>query len=413
MESSAAMDIAKHVLLLFGIVLALGAFSALLARAMRIPDVVVFLLVGMLIGPGVLGLVDIGADSAVNQLILIFGSSYILFDGGASVRLKVLKQVWITILVIATLGVLITAAVTGLAAYYLLGVPAIVALLLGSVLASTDPATLVPVFKQVRIRERVAQAVMSESAFNDAMGAILTFTVLGVAMGAGAFSATDAILGLCWQSLLGIAIGGALGYLAAVLIAHEKYDFLFEFAPVVTLMAVIGAYMAADGLHSSGFMAVFVFGIMLGNVESLGFMRSRRESHQLEHFVATTALIMRMFIFMLLGTQVDFSLMNQYLYAGIGVVAIFMLVARPLTVFLCALPDRRAKWRLNELLFMCWTRETGVIPGALAGMLVGMKAPGAQLIASVTFIAILTTILIQATTTRYLAGKLGLLEEGR
>ncbi len=93
---------------------------------------------------------------------------------------------------IATIGVLITAFITGVAAYYFLGVPFIVALLLGAALASTDPATLVPVFKQVKIKERVAQTVMSESAFNDAMGAIVTFTVLGVAMGSGEFSAGDA-----------------------------------------------------------------------------------------------------------------------------------------------------------------------------------------------------------------------------
>ncbi len=410
METSTALNLAKHTLLLFGIILGLGTFSGLLARLVRVPDVAVFLLAGMLIGPAVLGLVDIRADSAVNQLILIFGSSYILFDGGASIRLSVLKEVWITIVSLATVGLLVTAAVTGMAAYYFLGLPLIVALLLGSVLASTDPATLVPVFKQVRIRQRVAQTVMSESAFNDAMGAILTFAVLGVAMGSGEFSIGDALTELLKQSLFGIAIGGLLGYLAAVLISHERFGFLEEFAPVVTLMAVIGAYMSADGMHSSGFMAVFVFGIMLGNVESLGFKRSRVESHQLEDFVMTTSLIMRMFIFILLGSQVNFSLMNRYLWAGVAVVAVFMLIARPMTVFLCALPDRRARWSLKEMLFMCWTRETGVIPGALAGMLVGMKAPGAKIIASVTFIAILVTILLQATTTGWLARKLDLLE---
>jgi len=410
MDTSLSLDIAKHTLLLFGLILGIGTFSGLLARIVRMPDVVFFLLVGMLIGPGVLGLVDIKASSAVNQLILIFGSSYILFDGGASIKLRVLKKVWITVAVLATIGVLITAAITGVAAYYFLGLPPIVALLLGTVIASTDPATLVPVFKQVKVRDRVAQAVMSESAFNDAMGAIVTFTVLGVAMGSGHFSAADALLDLFKQSLFGIAIGGVLGYLAAVLISHERYNFLAEFAPVVTLMAVIGAYMSADGIHSSGFMAVFVFGIMLGNMESLGFKRSRVENHLMHDYVETTALIMRMFIFILLGTQVDFGLMNRYLWAGVAVVAVFMLVARPVTVFLCALPDRRAKWHFKELLFMCWTRETGVIPGALAGMLVGMKAPGAQIIASLTFIAILLTILLQATTTKWLAGKLGLLE---
>ena len=88
-----------------------------------------------------------------------------------------------------------------------------------------------------------------------------------------------------------------------------------------------------------------------------------------------------------------------------------MLVARPVTVFSCALPDRRARWSLNEMLFMCWTRETGVIPAALAGLLLGMKAPAAQMIASVTFIAVLMTILIQAPTTRWLASKLEILDK--
>jgi cell volume regulation protein A len=156
-------------------------------------------------------------------------------------------------------------------------------------------------------------------------------------------------------------------------------------------------------------MAVFVFGIMLGNKDVFGFAMDEGEQQKLEEYVLTTALIMRMFIFILLGAQVDFALMNKYLVGGIGVVVVFMLVARPATVFLCALADRHAKWDLKELLFMCWTRETGVIPGALAGMLLGMGAPEAGVIASVTFIAILMTILIQATTTRWLAGRLGLL----
>jgi cell volume regulation protein A len=156
-------------------------------------------------------------------------------------------------------------------------------------------------------------------------------------------------------------------------------------------------------------MAVFVFGMMLGNKESFGFRMTGEESERLDEFIMTTTLITRMFIFILLGSQVDFALMGEYLVGGAIVVAVFMLIARPAAVFICTLPDRRAKWSLNEMIFMCWTRETGVIPAALAGILVGLRAPGADIIASVTFIAILMTILIQATTTRWLAGRLGLL----
>jgi cell volume regulation protein A len=138
---------------------------------------------------------------------------------------------------------------------------------------------------------------------------------------------------------------------------------------------------------------------------------ARGEREKMDDFVATTALIMRMFIFLLLGSQVNFALIANYFWSGVAVILIFMFIVRPVAVFSCALPDRRAKWSFKELIFMCWTRETGVIPGALAGILLGMKAPYAEMIASITFIAILMTIIIQATTTKWLAGKLGLLEE--
>jgi cell volume regulation protein A len=405
-----SVEVAKHILMSGGLLLAIGTLAGFVAQKIKVPDIAVFLIVGMLIGPQAFGIVDIKADSTLNQIVLLFGASYVLFDGGASLRFRILKQVWITIVVLATVGVLVTAAITGLAAHLVLGLPWMAALLLGSAIASTDPATLVPIFRQVSIRDRVAQTVMSESAFNDATGAILTFGVLAVALGSGEFSLASSLFDLLKQAAIGIVAGLVLGYLAALFIAHERWAFLMEYAPVVTLMALIGAYFAADGLQASGFMAVFVFGIVIGNKESFGFKMGEGEQQQLDQYVTTTAFIMRLFIFLLLGSQVDFALMNQYLLGGVIVTIIFMLLARPVTVLLCALPDRRARWTFGEILFMCWTRETGVIPAALAGLLVGMNAPAARVIASVTFIAILMTILIQAPTTRWLGAKLGLLE---
>jgi cell volume regulation protein A len=406
----ASIEIAKQTLLSAGIILAIGTLAGLFAEKVKIPDVAVFPIVGIAIGPQALGLIDIRADSSLNQIILLFGASYILFDGGASLRFNVLKQTWITVLALATAGVVITAVVTGITAYFVFGTPVIVALLLGATLASTDPATLVPIFQQVNIRDRVAQTVVSESAFNDATGAIATFGVLTVAVGTGDFSLTSSLLGLSKQLTIGIAAGAVFGYLAALLIAHERWAFLAEYAPVVTLAAVIGAYFAADDLQASGFTAVFVFGIVLGNRDLFGLKMQAGEAQKLAEFITITAFIMRLFIFILLGAQLDFELMGQFLLGGIIVTVIFMLAARPIAVFLCALPDRRANWTFDEMLFMCWTRETGVIPAALAGLLLGVKAPGAHLIASVTFIAVLMTILIQAPTTKWLAARLNLLE---
>ena len=110
MKSSSAIEVAKHTLLSGGLILAIGTITGFVARKIKVPDIALFLVVGIAIGPTVLGLIDIKSDSALYQIILLFGASYILFDGGASLRFEVLKKVWITIVVLATVGVLITAA---------------------------------------------------------------------------------------------------------------------------------------------------------------------------------------------------------------------------------------------------------------------------------------------------------------
>ncbi|HET7308258.1 MAG TPA: sodium:proton antiporter [Gammaproteobacteria bacterium] len=406
-----AVETAEHVLFIIGLILACGSISGFIARKIRVPDIVLFLLVGIILGPEI-DVIVVPTGSALNQIILIFGAAYIIFDGGATVALRVLKNVWISLVVIATVGVVVSMFIVGYAAHWIFGIPLMVALLLGAVIASTDPATLVPVFKQVRVRERVSHLVMSESALNDAMGAIVTVTLMSVVIGGAGFSVNDSLLRLAQEAGLGILVGGAIGGVALLLIAHEKYAFLREYMPLVTLIVVLGGYLGADMVSASGYMAAFIAGVLIGNKDLLGLQMEPGEEKDLESFIGTTSLIMRMFIFILLGTHVDFHLLSKYWAGGILLIAIFMLIARPVTVFLCCLPDRRAKWDLKELLFMCWVRETGVIPAALAGLLVGAGAPHADLIASVTFMAVLVTILVQATTTKFWGGKLGLLVEG-
>lgn len=411
-EPTPAIQAAQDLLFICAVVLAVGSVSGFLARKIGIPDIVLFLLIGMLLGPEEADVITIKAESTVSQLAVLFGAAYILFDGGATLRFKVLKDVWVTIAIIATVGVVITAAVTAFAASAIMGLPLITALLLGAVIASTDPATLVPIFRQVKIKERLTQTVIAESALNDAMGAILTFAVLGVAVGGmDSFSLTGSLLELVREAGLGVLVGGGVGLAGVYLMAHPRLGIWRDYPPLVTIIIVIVAYLAAQQIHGSGFMAVFTAGLILGNRESFGLQISSIDGEKLEDFVATAALIMRMFIFILLGAEVNFALLAAVWKESILVVAVFMFVARPLTVFICAGADRRAKWSVKELLFMSWTRETGVIPAALAGILVGAKAPGADIVAGVTFMAVLLTILIQAPTTKWLAKKLGVLAE--
>ncbi|MGB8328150.1 MAG: cation:proton antiporter [Steroidobacteraceae bacterium] len=409
MDASAATHSAQTVLANVAVILLSGSVAGLLAHRLRIPDIVLFLLAGIALGPTGIGAVDVAADSAFNQLILLFGASYILFDGGATLRLPVLKEIWITVVAIATAGVLITGAVVAAAAHYLLTLPAAGALLLGAALAPTDPATLVPIFRQVKVRDRVAQMVISESALNDAMGAIFTLAVLGVALG-GDFQLSHSARAFLWDSCAGIGLGLALGLVATFLIHHRRAGFLEEYLPLVTLMVVIGAYLSADRLNASGFMAVFVAGVVVGNPPAwLRDPSERRELSKLDDFVASTALVMRMFIFILLGSQVNFPLLLAHAWPALAIVLVLMFVARPAAVFLCAPPDRRARWSTSELVFMCWTRETGVIPAALGGMILSARAPHAELITGVIFMAVLVTIALQAPTTRWLARRLGIL----
>src|SRR5271169_4433008 len=213
------IDQSNQILLSFGIILTAGILSGFLARKIKAPDVVVFLMAGILLGPQMTVLLHIGAESALNQIILIFGACYILFDGGASMKFKILKDIWISIVALSTIGVLVTTVIMGVAAFYILGIPFFVALLLGAAVSSTDPATLIPIFKQVKIRERVSQALIGESAFNDTMSAIITFAVLAVAVDGGDFSFRTSLISLLKQSVLGILAGAASGYLAALLIA--------------------------------------------------------------------------------------------------------------------------------------------------------------------------------------------------
>src|SRR5690606_4751633 len=284
-------------------------------------------------------------------IILTIGACYLLFEGGATLRFAVLKEIWISLLVIATVGVLITGAIMTFASVWL-GIPIAIALVLAALTASTDPATLVPIFKQVPIRDRVSQTVMSESALNDAMGAIATFAVVAYVMGSGEdFSITHSLMELISEACVGLILGAVVGYSAAFLMAPNSFGIFREVTPFVIILAVITVFLTADGVGASGFMAVFTCGVMIGNKETFNLPLDHHEHEYLEDYVGNTALLMRMFIFILLGSQVDFHLLKEYLGVGLALLVVFIFIARPVTVFLCAGPDRRAKWTWKELVF--------------------------------------------------------------
>lgn len=400
--------VVHHVIFLLIFIFTLGMVFRKVASWIKLPDVALFLIVGIIAGPG-LHLIKETSSSFINQFILVIGSTLILFDGGRNIRMSGLKKVWFTVSLLSVPGVLVTCAVVAAASHYFLDLPWLYAMLLGAIISSTDPATLIPVFKQVSIRTKVRETVESESAFNDATGSILAFSVFGVIMSGQAVSVASSIVQFALNALGGIAVGIVIGLVLCFFTAHLRFGVLRDNATIAMIVAALGSYWVGNLLHVSGFMATFTAGLIWGNAYMFK-LNMEDKLQEMGHFSENITVLMRMLIFILLGSQVNFGIIFRHFWSGLAVILVFMLIARPLTVLLSALPDRRAEWKWQEIVFMFWVRETGVIPAALSGMMAGAGVRYADIIASVTFMAVLLTILFQASTTSYVARKLGLEE---
>lgn len=410
METSIHTIASNNLLVLFAIVAITGILCSKLSERINIPDVVLFLIAGIIIGPSFFQFIDISSYQIENQLILTFGSGFILYLGGKEISLKVLKDVKITVLLLSTVGVLISAFIMKEIIGLSFEVSSITALLAGSIVASTDPATLVPIFNSVKIKERVKQTVISESAFNDATGAILTSAIITIIL-SGKFSFQENIYNLSIMIIVGVIVGVTTGILLLKLISDKPYGVLRDFAPIVSILSVVISYELASKLGGSGYMACFIVGIINGNKKNFKIWLTQRSYDADLNVVETLGTICRMMIFIILGSQVNLHILMKYLLPSILVVIGLIFIARPISVLLCTIFDKKAKWSRNEIIFMMWVRETGVIPAALCGIITTMKIPGYEVISSIVFMTILITLIIQGSTTKYIAKKLGLLEE--
>jgi cell volume regulation protein A len=403
---TAVTPMIHHLLILLILVVTAGMLAGRAAAKLRIPDVAAFILVGLLLGQG-LHWINESSTSLMNQLILIVGSTVILFDGGRNISLSGLGKVKWTVALLSVPGVLITVIVTGTAIHFIFGLEWLYALLAASVIASTDPASIIPVFRQVAIRVKVRETVESESAFNDATGSIITFALIAAITGKSALEAGPLLGQFAYTALGGIALGGLIGLASVYVVAHLRLGILRDYTTIAMLAAALSAYLIGDLLHVSGFMATFVAGLIWGNPHLLR-LRLEEKQPEIVHFSDNVTVMLRMLIFVLLGSQVDLDLLLQYGWQSFAIVMVLMFIARPITVLACSLPDRKADWKKKELLFMMWVRETGVIPAVLSGMITSAGILHAEKIASITLMTILITVLLQASTTAFVAKRLGM-----
>jgi potassium/hydrogen antiporter len=401
--------VTEDVLLTLSLLLIAALTARFVASLLPVPEILVLLAMGALFGPHLLDVIDVPIDSLGAQLMFTLGVSLILFYGGLNLSLRVLRRVWVGLGLLVLPGVVATALMTGLVAHLVFDLSFTASLLLGAVLAPTDPAILIPLFIRSRVRPKVAQTIVAESAFNDPTGAALALAIAGVVV-SGDESVAEPVVEFAVDLGISTVIGVLAGVGLAAVISSRRAGVWRESSALAVLTVVTISYFSLDSAGGSGYLGAFLAGLIVGNMEHLGLAMHTEHEYEMRVFSAGTADLVTLFVFVVLGANIPFDDLGEHVLPALAVLATLLLVARPLVVLACTLLDRGARWTREEIAFLCWTRETGVVPAALVGVLAGLGVPDVEIYASVVALAVVLTLLLQAVPAPRLARRLGLLE---
>ena len=256
--------------------------------------------------------------------------------------------------------------------------------------------------------------MIAESALNDPMGAVFALTMAGIVTATTISGSSSLDFAPAIDLLASIGIGSLIGVVAgvlmAVLLSTHRFGVL-RALPAATLLALLAlSYSFSEVAGGSPYLAAFIAGLIVSNKDLLRADHDQEQEHELEIFTTQTADIVMLAIFVVVGINLDLNLLREYLVPGLLVMAVFVLIARPVTVFACLAVDRRGAWTRQEKTFISWCRETGVVPISIASLLVSQQVEGADIVLALVTFAVVVTLLLQATTAGWLAGRLGLLE---
>jgi cell volume regulation protein A len=345
------------------------------------------------------------------QLIFTLGVAMILFHGGVGISLRVISRTAIGLGLLVLPGVAITAFILAVVISPIFGVSLLVAFMIGAVLASTDPAIIIPLFERLGLRPKVSQTVIAESAFNDVTGTVLVLTLVEVVR-AGHFSVSEPVFEFFKELALGGVLGGGGVRRPASAAPAPARAGIWDESPGVAILAVVAlVYFSSETLGGSAYLAAFVMGLIVGNMGEFRLRQHEESEKMLEGFVGQVAEIAVLLVFVTLGINLPFESLADYFLGGLVVMVVLIFVARPVTIVACLLPDWRGRWTRNEIIFLSWCRYTGVIPAAVASILLAEGVEGAELAVSLVALAVCATLLLQATTAGYVARRLGLVEE--
>jgi cell volume regulation protein A len=382
----ASLDAVSIAIFLGAVLVMAGILSSLLALRFGAPLLLVFLLIGMLAGdagPGQLSFNDVRSTYLVGSVAL----ALILFDGGLRTKFQSIRIVLAPSMVLATVGVLVTALVAAPAAKYALDLNWTEALLVGAVVASTDAAAvfLLVHTQGLRLRPRVGATLEAESGTNDPFAIFLTLMLVEF-ISSGESSPLHVVLELAREGVLGAIIGVIGGRLVVVALNRMALPQGLH-APFVTTAALV-IFGVSQISHASGFLAVYLAGIVVGN-------RPTRAHNSVVTFLDAATWLAQIVMFVLLGLLASPQRLLDSAGASVIVALVLMLVARPLAVLLCLAPFR-FNWR--EKVFIAWTGLRGAVAIFLASipMLVGLSK--AYLYFDVALVVVVISLLLQGWT---------------
>lgn len=382
----ASLDSVSIAILLGSVLVMAGILSSLLALRFGAPLLLVFLFVGIAAGesgPGGLRFDDVQTTYLVGSVAL----ALILFDGGLKTRFQSIRAVLAPSAALATVGVLLTALITAPVAKYALDVGWPEALLVGAVVGSTDAAAvfLLVHSQGLRLRPRVGATLEVESGTNDPFAIFLTLMLVEF-LSVGQSSSAHVVLQFVRESVLGVLFGAVGGWLVVFALNRVALPQGLH-APFVATAALVIFGMAQIS-HASGFLAVYLAGMIIGN-------RPTRAHNSVVAFLDAATWLAQIVMFVLLGLLVSPERTLTTVLPAVAVALVLMLVARPIAVFLCLAPFR-FNWR--ERTFIAWVGLRGAVAIFLASipMLVGL--PNAQLYFDVAFVVVLISLLLQGWT---------------
>ncbi|HGN0868618.1 potassium/proton antiporter (CPA1 family) [Providencia alcalifaciens] len=393
------MPTIEQLILLSSILILLGIFSSKLSARLGLPMLVMFLFIGMLAGEDGLGKItfdNVNVSYAVGSLAL----ALILFDGGLQTSVKSIKLVWKPAFTLATVGVLITAGITGLAAAYILGIPLLEGLLLGAIVGSTDAAAVFSLLRNagIYLNERLQATLEIESATNDPMAIFLTVGLLQLLMNPQASGSELALLFVS-QMGIGAAVGIGVGWISIKIINKIKL-LAAGLYPVLVAACGLFSFGVASNLDGSGFLSIFVTGVVIGN-HSFVFQRNTFLFHD------GLAWLSQIIMFVMLGLLVNPSSLIEVWQEGLLIALVLTFVARPLAV----VPVLKLfRFTRNEIALISWVGLRGSVPIILAIFPFIFGLPGANLIFDVVFFVVLISATLQGSTLPYFARKLNLMQ---